>query len=79
MQHEFTALGCFSDLSKKLSEVSKESTFLTKIKPKEAEDPRTIKPVPETINHQYGWIPSKEEFRLEKYGPDVHKTKPTLD
>lgn len=39
-------------------------------------DTRSIHPVPEEVNHDYGWLASKEEFRLEKYGPDVPKPMP---
>lgn len=52
---------------------------MSKIKRIEEPDPRTILPVPETVNHQYGWIPNKEEFRLQIYGPDVYKGLPLLD
>lgn len=39
---------------------------------KSTRDNRTIKPIPNSVNHEYGWLADKEEFRLQKYGPDVY-------
>lgn len=43
------------------------------------QDDRTIRPFPSTVNQEYGWICTKNEFRLEKYGPDVIKVMPLQD
>lgn len=36
-------------------------------------DNRSTKPIPDSVNHEYGWIAGMEEFKLQKYGPDVYK------
>ncbi|KAL3288377.1 hypothetical protein HHI36_002825 [Cryptolaemus montrouzieri] len=51
------------DMEKKLNEMSKKSEFLKEVFTDKVEDTRSIKPVPESVNHQYGWIASKEEFQ----------------
>lgn len=61
------------DLQKKLKHVSETSKIIT-IKKKE--DNRSIFPVPEEVNHDYGWLAYKKGFQLEKYGPDVQKIMP---
>ena len=74
----FVRLMCvFRELHRKLEEISKTSEFLNEVNKDTGEkDRRSIAPVPQTTNHQYGWIPSKPEFGLEKYGPDVDKPPP---
>ncbi|XP_063907869.1 uncharacterized protein LOC135126012 [Zophobas morio] len=67
----------YEELHRKLEEISKTSEFLNEVNKDTGEkDRRSIAPVPQTTNHQYGWIPSKPEFGLEKYGPDVDKPPP---
>lgn len=39
---------------------------------------RTLKPVPQTTNGQYGWVLSKSDFKLDIYGPELYKPKPFL-
>ncbi|XP_044727894.1 uncharacterized protein LOC123291611 [Chrysoperla carnea] len=41
-------------------------------------DNRTVRPFPETTNQMYGWLVQKPEFKLEKYGPDLHPKRPFL-
>lgn len=36
-------------------------------------DKRTTKPIPNSTNHEYGWLAEKDEFRLEIYGPDYSR------
>jgi hypothetical protein len=57
--------------------LSKDSAFLSDVNKNLREtDKRTIKPIPETTNHEYGWIPSLPDFKLEKYGADVDSPAP---
>ncbi|GLV36202.1 hypothetical protein CBL_08694 [Carabus blaptoides fortunei] len=37
---------------------------------------RSLKPFPETVNKEYGWICNKEEFKLERWGRDDWSTPP---
>lgn len=70
-------LAICSELHKKLGELSKDSAFLSDVNKNLREtDKRTIKPIPETTNHEYGWIPSLPDFKLEKYGADVDSPAP---
>ncbi|GLV36201.1 hypothetical protein CBL_08693 [Carabus blaptoides fortunei] len=39
-------------------------------------DERSLKPVPPTSNGVIGWLASKKDFQLEKYGPDIMKFPP---
>lgn len=50
-------------MEKKLNEMSKKSEFLKEVFIDEEEDVRDIRPVPESTNHMYGWIASKEDFQ----------------
>lgn len=40
------------------------------------EDKRSLKPVPPTSNGIIGWLSSRKDFQLEKYGPDIMKCAP---
>lgn len=73
----FSLFVYFSNLHKKLDEISKDSAFLHGVNKnlKEA-DKRSIRPIPESTNHEYGWLASLPEFKLEKYGPDFDKPAP---
>ncbi|KAK9877537.1 hypothetical protein WA026_018645 [Henosepilachna vigintioctopunctata] len=51
------------DMQKKLSEMSKESEFLKQVFTDKEDDNRSIKPIPESVNHEYGWLASKKEFQ----------------
>ncbi|XP_044264888.1 uncharacterized protein LOC123011501 [Tribolium madens] len=67
----------YDNLHQKLDEISKDSAFLSGVnKNLREKDQRTIRPIPETTNHEYGWLPNKSEFQLEKYGPDVDHAAP---
>lgn len=58
----------YEELGKKLSAITETSLVLHK---KEITDRRKILPMPNSTNHEYGWICSKPEFRLEMFGTDV--------
>ena len=66
-------------LQKKLQENSDKSEFLTRVLEEKKEDPRKLINFPETTNHEYGWVASQKEFKLEKYGPDLVKEHPLPD
>ncbi|KAK9877538.1 hypothetical protein WA026_018645 [Henosepilachna vigintioctopunctata] len=53
----------YRDMQKKLSEMSKESEFLKQVFTDKEDDNRSIKPIPESVNHEYGWLASKKEFQ----------------
>lgn len=59
-----------------MAEITKKSLVLQELVKKETPDKKTIFPIPESVNHQYGWISTKPEFQLQKYGPDVMLMKP---
>lgn len=37
---------------------------------------QTLKPFPETVNREYGWVCTKEDFKLERWGRDNWTTPP---
>lgn len=62
-----------------MADLSKNSPFLSNIqKPIDYIDERSIRPIPETTNHEYGWICSKPEFAYN-FGPDIDKQLPLPD
>ncbi|GJQ84901.1 hypothetical protein Trydic_g514 [Trypoxylus dichotomus] len=64
--------GWILDVYKKMQEDLGKSTEKSIMLEKPAvEDTRKVAPLPNTSNHEYGWIAAKPEFRLEIYGPDV--------
>lgn len=62
-----------------MAEITKKSLVLQELGKKEVVDRRTIFPIPESVNHQYGWISTRPEFRLQIYGPDIMIPKPLKD
>lgn len=62
----------YAKLSEKLTVMSNKMDVNDPSKNKKITDSRTIRAIPESVNHEYGWLIVKEEFRLEKYGPDVY-------
>ncbi|XP_018320170.1 uncharacterized protein LOC112904449 [Agrilus planipennis] len=61
----------YEKLHQKLDEISKTADY-----PKPPPDVRSLKPFPNSVNHEYGWVCANPEFRLEKYGPDIMKPMP---
>lgn len=59
-----------------MAEITGKSLVLQQLLKKETPDERTITPIPESVNHQYGWISTRPEFQLQIYGPDVIRPKP---
>ncbi|GJQ70979.1 hypothetical protein Trydic_g893 [Trypoxylus dichotomus] len=57
----------YDDLKAKLKDLSEHSIVYEEPK----KDLRKILPVPKSVNHEYGWICTKPEFRLQVYGADV--------
>ncbi|XP_045481863.1 uncharacterized protein LOC123685999 isoform X1 [Harmonia axyridis] len=51
------------NMEKQLNEMSKKSEFLKEVFTDKEEDNRDIRPVPESMNHTYGWIANKEDFQ----------------
>lgn len=66
----------FRELQKRLQEITKNSKVKVPEQMKKVPDKRNILPVPEEVNHDYGWISTKKEFQLEIYGPDIYKPWP---
>lgn len=66
----------FRELKKKLDEKTQTSEYLQLVREEKKRDPRTLSKLPSAVNHEYGWIVSHEECRLEKYGPDFFKPLP---
>ncbi|XP_018320168.1 uncharacterized protein LOC108733483 isoform X1 [Agrilus planipennis] len=62
----------YEKLHQQLTEVSAKADNI----PKKAPDQRSLKPFPNSVNHEYGWISAKPDFRLEKYGPDIMQAMP---
>ncbi|XP_045481871.1 uncharacterized protein LOC123685999 isoform X2 [Harmonia axyridis] len=53
----------YGNMEKQLNEMSKKSEFLKEVFTDKEEDNRDIRPVPESMNHTYGWIANKEDFQ----------------
>ncbi|GJQ84902.1 hypothetical protein Trydic_g515 [Trypoxylus dichotomus] len=62
----------YKELYEKLGKITEKSFFISRKTPR---DPRSAAPLPNSVNHEYGWLASKPEFKLEIYGPDVVKFK----
>ena len=56
-------------LKKKLLELGDPNV----VENKTGTDTRTILPIPNSVNHEYGWISSRPEFNLQLFGADVPK------
>ncbi|KAJ8942369.1 hypothetical protein NQ318_000349 [Aromia moschata] len=69
----------YRELKKKLDQKTKESVFLSGVMEEVKEDPRKLIKVPESVNHEYGWVAVKPEFQLQIYGSDYFKPKPLPD
>ncbi|XP_031333298.1 uncharacterized protein C20orf85 homolog [Photinus pyralis] len=67
----------YGKLHEKMTEASKNSVTLRVIAKKLVEN-RSTKPVPVTESNKIGWLASRSEFKLEKYGPDVYKGMPFI-
>lgn len=61
----------FRKVYKKIAKITNKSLFLQELVKKDDPDERRIFPIPESVNHQYGWISTRPEFQLEIYGPDI--------
>lgn len=62
-------------MKEKLDEKTRTSEYLQLVTEEKKPDPRKLSKVPESVNHEYGWIADHEECRLEKYGSDFFKPK----
>lgn len=67
---------CLRELKKKLDEKTLTSEYLQLVTKEKKPDPRKLSKLPESVNHEYGWIANQEECKLEKYGPDFFKPLP---
>ncbi|KAF5305524.1 hypothetical protein FQA39_LY01615 [Lamprigera yunnana] len=65
----------YEKLHKEMEEATKKSVILPPPLVQSIED-RSTKPVPVTETNKIGWLASRKEFKLEKYGPDVYKGMP---
>lgn len=62
-----------------MAEITGKSLVLQQLAKKETPDQRTIAPIPESVNHEYGWLSTRPEFQLQIYGPDIMIAKPLKD
>ncbi|KAJ8981316.1 hypothetical protein NQ317_015449 [Molorchus minor] len=53
--------------------------ILNQVREEVKEDPRKLSRVPESVNHDYGWLAQKKEFQLQIYGAEYYKAGPLPD
>ncbi|KAG5892382.1 hypothetical protein JTB14_035995 [Gonioctena quinquepunctata] len=69
----------YKDLKEKMDEKTENSELLKRVTKEKVKDTRELGNFPLTTNHWYGWVAKKEEFQLERYGPDIFKPLPLPD
>lgn len=71
--NEFILFLILRELHERLDKISERSLIVHK---KDITDRRTVRPIPSSVNHQYGWLAAKPEFNLNLYGRDTYQAMP---
>ncbi|KAJ8676667.1 hypothetical protein QAD02_012454 [Eretmocerus hayati] len=69
----------YRELGKKLDELCNEDQVEEKKSLPALKDKRSCLPLPQTNNQNFGWLASKPEFKLEKYGSSIVKYPHPMD